>query len=161
MSSKGMPSLLALLGLAAVAGFQNRDKIGDMMRGDGAGDPARAPGPTPRPASPDQGGLLGQIGQAFGSGGSGGSLSEGLGELMNRFRTAGHGASADTWVSKEPNAPLQPDQLEQALGKDTIDELATKTGLSRAEIMARLTTALPQTVDQLTPDGHLPAHGQA
>ena len=80
---------------------------------------------------------------------------------MNRFRTAGHGASADTWVSKEPNAPLHPDQLEQALGQDTIDELATKTGLSRAEIVARLTTALPQTVDQLTPDGHLPSHGQA
>ena len=45
--SKGMPSLLALLGLAAVAGFQNRDKISDMMRGAGTGDPARSPGPAP------------------------------------------------------------------------------------------------------------------
>ena len=45
MANKGMPSLLALLGLVAVAGYQNRDKIRDMIgdaRG-GAGIPAGGP----------------------------------------------------------------------------------------------------------------------
>ena len=34
MSSRGYPSLTALLGLLAIAGFQNRDKIAEMLRGD-------------------------------------------------------------------------------------------------------------------------------
>ena len=156
--SKGMPSLMALLGLVAVAGYQNRDKIGEMIRGADTGGTAPPPAPgAPASDAGDQGGLMGQIGQMFGSGaGSGASITDGLGELVNRFRTAGHGASADSWVSRESNAPLHPDQLEQALGQDTIDELATKTGLSRDEIVRRLAGALPQAVDQLTPEGRLP-----
>ena len=31
--SRGMPSMIALLGLLAVAGYQNRDKIADMLGG--------------------------------------------------------------------------------------------------------------------------------
>ena len=31
--ARGMPSLAALLGLIAVAGYQNRDKIGEFIRG--------------------------------------------------------------------------------------------------------------------------------
>jgi len=37
-----MPSLAALLGLVAVAGYQNRDKIGDFIRG--LDDPPAPPG---------------------------------------------------------------------------------------------------------------------
>ncbi len=163
MSSKGMPSLLALLGLVAVAGFQNRDKIGDMLRdARGGGEPA--PSPTAPPAShasTGSGGLLGELGSMFGSGSSGKTLSEGLGELVTRFRNAGQGASADSWVSRDANAQLHPDQLEQALGHDTIDELASKTGLSRGEILKRLATSLPQTVDRLTPEGRLPSDDEA
>ena len=65
--AKGMPSLLALLGLVAVAGYQNRDKlrdmIGDAQRGGSgrAGDQSRA----------GFGGLLDEISQMFGSGDSG------------------------------------------------------------------------------------------
>ena len=31
--SSGMPSMTALLGLLALAGYQNRDKISDMLKG--------------------------------------------------------------------------------------------------------------------------------
>ena len=33
--SRGFPSMTALLGLLAVAGYQNRDKIAEWLRGDG------------------------------------------------------------------------------------------------------------------------------
>ena len=42
--SRGMPSMTALLGLLAVAGYQNRDKIAEMLGGlkqQPAGGPAR------------------------------------------------------------------------------------------------------------------------
>ena len=31
--SRGLPSMTALLGLLAIAGYQNRDKIGEMLGG--------------------------------------------------------------------------------------------------------------------------------
>jgi uncharacterized protein YidB (DUF937 family) len=159
--AEGMPSLLALLGLAAVAGYQNRDKLREMI-----GD--AQPGRTERPANQTgqtgavgSGGLMEEIGQIFGSGDAGRNVSEGLRGLVDRFRSAGQGAKADSWVSSEANQELQPDEVETAIGRDTIDELAQKTGLSRAEIVKRLSVALPETVDRLTPGGRLPSETEA
>jgi uncharacterized protein YidB (DUF937 family) len=102
-----------------------------------------------------------EIGQIFGSGDAGRNVSEGLRDLVDRFRSTGQGAKADSWVSMEANRDLQPDELETAIGRDTINELSQKTGLSREEILKRLTAALPETVDRLTPDGRLPSEIEA
>ena len=40
--SRGMPSLTALLGLLAIAGYQNRDKIAEMLGGLGQRQPGSA-----------------------------------------------------------------------------------------------------------------------
>ena len=47
--AKGMPSLLALLGLVAVAGYQNRDKLRDMI-----GDAQRGGSGRRKTTSPEQ-----------------------------------------------------------------------------------------------------------
>jgi uncharacterized protein YidB (DUF937 family) len=137
--SRGFPSMTALLGVLAIAGYQNRDKISEMLAGAGGG--SRTPG------QPDQaqGGGIGNV------------LSGGLRDLVDRFRQTGDGDTADSWVAQGPNRELAPHQLERAVGTDTLDELAKQTGLSRAEILARLTRDLPGTVDHYTPDGRLPA----
>ena len=80
---------------------------------------------------------------------------------MERFRTSGQGAKADSWVSAEANSELRPDELEKAIGDDTINELSQRTGLSRAELVKRLTAALPETVNRLTPEGRLPSETEA
>jgi len=46
--------------------------------------------------------------------------------------------------------------LEEALGEDTIAELTEKTGLSREELLKRLSETLPDAVNQMTPEGRLP-----
>ena len=158
--SKGMPSLMALLGLVAVAGYQNRDKLRDMI-GDARGSAPTDPEPGPEGQARSGGGLLDEIGQMFGSGNSGRNLSEGLGELVTRFRTNGLGASADSWVSRDANAEVQPDEVETAIGKDTIEELSRKTGLSAAEIVKRLSVSIPAAVDRFTPEGRLPSNDEA
>lgn len=48
--SKGYPSMTALLGLLAVAGYQNRDRIAEWLGGH-AKDPARSPAPQVPPAT--------------------------------------------------------------------------------------------------------------
>ncbi len=156
MANKAMPSLMALLGLVAVAGYQNRDKLRDMIcAGAGAGTGSGAPGTG-------SGGILDEIGKTFGGGGdSGRNLKDGLDSLLDRFRTNGQGEKADSWVSADANRDLGDGDLESAIGDDTLDELAQRTGLSRSELVARLKTALPETVNRLTPGGRVPDETEA
>src|SRR3954454_5582620 len=152
--SRGFHSMTALLGLLAVAGFQNRDKIAEMLRGTpGSSSPGSS---SPGALGPGQqqgglGGLLGSLG-----GGVGGLLGGGLGELVERFRQSGRGDVADSWVGHGPNKEIAPPQLEQAIGPDVLATLSQQTGLSREEILARLSRELPQAVDKYTPEGRLP-----
>lgn len=144
--ARGMPSLAALLGLIAVAGYQNRDKIGDFVKGLGNSDPAN-PG----------GGMLDNARKSLGDSPLATSITGGLGELIERFRTNGQGAKADSWVADGPNNPINETQVEQALGSDLIDGLVKQSGLSREELLSRLAKVLPDVVDKMTPTGHLPA----
>ena len=149
--SRGMPSLTALLGLVALAGYQNRDKLAEMLQGaTGSRSPAGAGQQGPL------GGLLGNLGGALAGGGVGGLLNGGLSELLERFRQNGQGEAAQSWIDKGPNKELPPPQLKQAIGPDLLAALEQQTGLSQEELLARLSRELPAAVDQYTPDGHLP-----
>lgn len=150
MSSKsGFPSFTALLALLAVAGYQNREKIGELLQG--AKDHREPTNPASESSSP--GGLLAGLGGLS----AGGLLSGGLSELFKRFQGAGLGDVTDTWVRTGPNQPTSAGSLETALGTDTLVELERKTGLGRDEILKRLENTLPDAVDKYTPDGRLPA----
>jgi uncharacterized protein YidB (DUF937 family) len=92
----------------------------------------------------------------LGGGGIGGLLSGGLSELVERFKQGGQGEAVDSWVGTGPNKQIAPSQVEQAIGPDVLDTLSKQTGLSREEILARLSRELPHAVDKYTPDGRLP-----
>ena len=148
--SRGFPSMTALLGLLAVAGYQNRDKLSELLGGK-QGASGTATGQS------GLGGLLGQLSGGLGAGGVGGLLSGGLGELVERFKQSGQADKVDSWVSTGPNQQIAPSQVEQAIGPDVLETLSTQTGLSRDEILARLSRELPEAVDKYTPQGRLPA----
>ena len=155
--SRGMPSMVALLGLLAVAGYKNRDKItealGGLKQGQGGG----------LGQNNQQGGVgsvLGKLGGLLGGASAGSVLSGGLRDLVERFKQTGQGHAADSWVSTGPNQPLRPDQLEQAIGPDVLKTLSQQTGLSPEELLSRLTQELPAAVDKLTPDGRLPTEDE-
>jgi uncharacterized protein YidB (DUF937 family) len=164
MSSRGMPSLVALLGLLAVAGYQNRDKLGQML-GQATGStsgPGASPGQQGATGNQDGlGGLLGGLGGMLGGGTAGGVLSGGLGELMDRFKQSGQGETASSWVQTGQNQPVDGASLEKALGPDVLATLEQQTGLSRQELLQRLSKELPNAVDNLTPDGRLPSEDEA
>ena len=86
--SRGFPSMTALLGLLAIAGYQNWDKIAEMLGGLGQGK-SGAPNET------GLGGLLGKLGGSLGGTSAGGVLSGGLGELLEQFKQNGQGETAD------------------------------------------------------------------
>lgn len=55
-----------------------------------------------------------------------------------------------------PNRNVAPRDLEQAIGPDVLEELEQQTGLSRDELLTRLSRELPNAVDQYTPNGRVP-----
>ena len=84
--SRGLPSMTALLGLLAIAGYQNRDKIAEMLGGVGQN----------KPGADGQGGIGGFLSQlGLGGASAGGILSGGLGELADRFKQNGQGETAE------------------------------------------------------------------
>jgi uncharacterized protein YidB (DUF937 family) len=150
--SRGMPSMTALLGLLAIAGYQNRDKLAEMLSG--AGGAAPKAGSSGQQSAPSD--LVGSLGGMLGGAGVGGLLSGGLGELLERFKENGQGETAQSWINDGPNKEVSPPQLKQAIGQDVLVELERQTGLSQEELLARLSRELPTAVDTYTPDGRLP-----
>jgi uncharacterized protein YidB (DUF937 family) len=155
--------LKALLGVIAVAGYQNRDRIGELLRG--LQNPQRDGAQPPRdnPSGQQASGLGGIFGGPGGFGdllgglSTGSILSGGLADLLKTFQQNGHAEKAESWVKAGPNTEIEVDQLSEALGPDVLNELAAKTGLSHQEIVDRLSRDLPKAVDDLTPEGRIPA----
>lgn len=150
--------LKALLAVLAVAGYQNRDKIGELLRG--IQNPQQSGAGNQQPGG--LGGILGGLGGSGGLGGllggltSGGIVSGGLGDLLKTFQQNGHGDKIDSWVQPGQNADINDGQLAEALGPDVLNEIASNTSLSHQQILDRLSRDLPKAVDDLTPQGKLP-----
>jgi uncharacterized protein YidB (DUF937 family) len=151
--NRKMPSMTALLGLLAIAGYQNRDKLAELLSGAGA----RESRPGSGEQQPGSGGLLGNLGAMLGGAGVGGLLNGGIGELLERFKQNGEGETAQSWINEGPNKDVSPPQLRQAIGPDVLAALEQQTGLSQEEILARLSRELPAAVDKYTPGGRLPS----
>ena len=80
----------------------------------------------------------------------------GLQGLVSEFEQKGLGATVKSWIGTGPNQPISPEQVHQALGPDTIAQMAAKFGLSPQELSQKLSQILPKAVDSLTPDGTIP-----
>jgi hypothetical protein len=85
--SRGMPSMTALLGMLALAGYQNRDKLIEMFN-NVAGSASRPDG-SAQPRA--QGDLPGGLSSILGGAGVGGLLGGGLSELLEQFTKNGQG----------------------------------------------------------------------
>lgn len=124
------------------------------------------------------GGLLGGLlgGQGQGQGGQGGGLAAllpgllkmlqgggqgggGLGGLIGQLQGSGLGDQVQSWIGGGDNKAVSGDDLENAVGADTVDKLARDAGVSHQEAKDGLAQILPQVVDKLSPGGKLPDAG--
>jgi uncharacterized protein YidB (DUF937 family) len=115
------------IALLGVLAYKNRDKIGELLTGKSSADPN-----------------------------GGGGLSDALNDILDRFKNSGAGDQVDSWVGTGPNKTLDRNHVEQAIDPDTLSALSAQTGLSREELLDRLTKDLPDAVDKLTPNGQMP-----
>lgn len=116
------------------------------------------------PLSAILGGLTG--GSSAGSGsGSGNILLQlvlsmlqqqgGLGGVLGKFREAGMGAQADSWVGTGQNMNISPNQLEQVFGSGALSDIASKLGMSQDQAGSAMSQMLPELINQLTPQGQV------
>jgi uncharacterized protein YidB (DUF937 family) len=80
----------------------------------------------------------------------------GLDGLLNKFNKNGMQNQLASWVSTQPNEPVSPAQVEQALGTDTVSEIAQKAGMDQTQAAQGLSELIPQLVDKMTPTGTMP-----
>jgi uncharacterized protein YidB (DUF937 family) len=132
--------------------------LGNLLRGGPAAGTGAAPG--------TQGGGLGDLlrgglGGLLGGAAAGTVLNGGLGDLLQRFQQSGHGDAANSWVGHGPNQTIEPEQLEQAVGRDTLQQLSDESGRPYLDVLSELSQSLPDTVDKLTPEGRLPTEDES
>jgi len=113
--------MTALLGLLAIAGYQNRDKLAELLKGPGAG--------SLEPPSSQQplGGLLSNLTGMLSGAGVGGLLQGGISELLEKFNQNGRGDVAQSWIGTGPNKDISPPQLREAIGPDVLEKLELET----------------------------------
>lgn len=80
----------------------------------------------------------------------------GLAGILSAFQSSGMDDLVSSWLGNGPNQAVSPEQVQSALGGDTLSQFAQKAGIDAGEAGAVLAGLLPQLVDKLSPDGQAP-----
>jgi uncharacterized protein YidB (DUF937 family) len=81
----------------------------------------------------------------------------GLSGFLDRFRRAGLGDLATSWIGNPAPREISTAQLDKALGPDLLDQLAGSVGLTGASVKPALAMLLPKVIGMLTADGRVPS----
>jgi len=82
----------------------------------------------------------------------------GLQGLIQCFHQNGLGGVISSWISTGQNQAISPDQVQQVLGNNTLQQVAEKAGISPDQAKSSLAELLPTLVDKLTPNEQVPEH---
>lgn len=81
----------------------------------------------------------------------------GMNGVVQKFQAVGLGEVVQSWIGTGKNLSVTPQQIETVLGATGLQDLAKTAGVTPADLAQKLSTLLPQVIDQLTPDGQLPS----
>ena len=80
-----------------------------------------------------------------------------LSGITQKLRQSGLEEQVSSWISKGTNLPVVGPQIEKALGNDVVAGIAAKLGITTTQAADELAQAVPEVVDEMTPDGELPS----
>ncbi len=127
----GLGNLLRQGGPGASGGI-----IGQLLAGFGGGGQAGA----------GQAGGQGGIAQALGGQGGGGMAA--MAAMLETLAANGLGQQVSSWMSNNPNLPVSPQQIHDALGSQQVQQLAQSTGLPIGDFLRHLADHLPTAASQ-------------
>lgn len=85
------------------------------------------------------------------------SSSGGLHGLTSKLASSGLGQQVQSWVGHGENQPVSGSQIKKAMDPDQVNAMAKQAGMSPDETCDHVAKALPDMVDQATPQGQMPA----
>ncbi|HEU0336480.1 MAG TPA: YidB family protein [Gaiellaceae bacterium] len=141
--SGGLDDLLG--GLGGKGGLQ--DLLGGLLGGGG--------GAAGSGGADGMGGLMAALAPMLGSLLSGGGLQK----VLSGFQEQGMGDKVDSWVSTGSNEPVSGGEVEQALGREQMAQIAQQLGIPEEQAASVVANVLPDLVDRLSPEGELPDEG--
>ncbi len=82
-----------------------------------------------------------------------------IGGLLKQLQEGGLNKQVDTWLGNGDNAPVNGDEIKNALGNEQLRQIAKQLGLPVDDVLDKLSKYLPETVNQASPEGQLsPEH---
>ena len=112
--------------------------------------------------------IISEAGSKFNLGGKTGTLLSallalmtdknggGFGGFLEKFNQAGLGDTVASWIGSGSNTPVSNEQMESALGTDTLKNIAEQTGTDYNTATSATAYMTPRVIDALTPDGVVP-----
>jgi uncharacterized protein YidB (DUF937 family) len=91
------------------------------------------------------------LSQVLGDGSQGG-----LSAIVAKLQQAGLGDQVKSWIGNGQNLPITAEQLQAALGSDTVKQLAARFNIPIDQLSKVLAQQLPAAVDHASPGGSLP-----
>jgi uncharacterized protein YidB (DUF937 family) len=85
------------------------------------------------------------------------SSSGGLHGLTSKLASSGLGQQVQSWVGHGDNQPVSGSQVQQAMDPGQLNAMAKQAGMTPEQTSDHLAKALPDMVDQATPQGQMPA----
>ena len=113
--------------------------------------------------------IIGEAGDKFNLGDKAGTLLSALLALMTdkdrggfagfleKFNTVGLGDTVSSWIGAGSNTPLSNEQMESAVGEETLRNMASQAGTDYDTTTSAVAFMTPRVVDALTPEGVVPA----
>ena len=83
--------------------------------------------------------------------------SGGLNKILSGLQQQGLGSQAQSWVGTGQNDAISGADIEQAIGQEEIASIAQQLGISESQAADAVAEVLPRVVDQVSPQGELPA----
>lgn len=80
----------------------------------------------------------------------------GLTGFTEKFRQIGLNDTVSSWIDSGENAEISNSQLESALDRDTLNDIANQSGIDYDTTVSASAFMIPRVVDVMTPDGVLP-----
>lgn len=81
----------------------------------------------------------------------------GIGAVLERFQQKGYGPQAQSWLSTGANQPLDAAAVGELVGTDELSRLSQQLDLPQEQVAQGFAEILPEMVNQLSPEGDLPA----
>ena len=84
------------------------------------------------------------------------SSNGGLQGLTEKLSNSGMGKQVQSWIGTGHNEPISGQQVQQAVDPNELHTMAQNAGISDEEASEQLAQAMPQMVNEATPQGQIP-----